>query len=119
VFQHHGRMEPVIIESCNSTWVFNLDHRRFRRILKGLQLQNRFAVTHWRPFYRLELKPDSEAFTVLLNASGTRLIRSWRHTSPCTQCGNNATVELSLEELRSAIENDTDAIGDLRFLHSS
>ena len=61
------------------------------------------VTTEWRQLYGLELQPGSEAFTVLLNPEGTRLLRSWRHTSDCTQCGANTTDELSLDELRRVI----------------
>jgi hypothetical protein len=34
-----------------------------------------------------------------LNESGTRLLRSFRHTDPCDQCGPGQTTELSLEAI--------------------
>jgi hypothetical protein len=46
---------------------------------------------------------DSEAFTVLLNPERTRLIRSWRHTGDCPQCGGHGTAELSLEDIEAAL----------------
>ena len=38
----------------------------------------------------------------MLNAEGTRLLRSWRHVEHCPQCGGEVTAELSLDELRAA-----------------
>lgn len=93
---------PLVLESCHSTWLFDTDRMRFRRILKGLDLDARNASTAWRPYYGLELDPLSESFVVLLNPEGTRLLRSWRHVNYCKQCGGEATAELSVEELRSA-----------------
>jgi len=93
---------PLVLESCNSTWLFDTARMRFRRILKGLDLDARSASTAWRPYYGLELDPVSESFVVLLNAEGTRLLRSWRHVDHCQQCGGEATAELSVDELRSA-----------------
>ncbi len=97
-------MTTVVFESCNSTWVFDADHMRFRRILKGVEVEDRAVVTEWRPYFGLEAADDSEAFTVLLNPEGTRLIRSWRHTGPgdCAQCGGHATAELSLDDIEAA-----------------
>ena len=46
---------------------------RFRRVLKGLNLDARNASTAWRPYFGLELDPYSESFVVMLNAEGTRL----------------------------------------------
>ncbi len=96
---------PVVLESCHSTWLFDTARMRFRRILKGLDIDARNASTAWRPYFGLELDPLSESFVVLLNAEGTRLLRSWRHVEHCAQCGGDATVELSVDELRNAISS--------------
>lgn len=93
---------PLVLESCHSTWLFDPERMRFRRILKGLDLDARNASTAWRPYYGLELDQVSESFVVLLNPEGTRLLRSWRHVDHCPQCGGEATAELSVDELRSA-----------------
>jgi hypothetical protein len=93
---------PLVLESCHSTWLFDTTRMRFRRILKGLNLDARNASTAWRPYFGLELDPYSESFVVMLNADGTRLLRSWRHVEHCPQCGGEATAELSLDELRTA-----------------
>jgi hypothetical protein len=97
-----SRDTPMVLESCHSTWVFDTERLRFRRILKGLDLDARHASTAWRPYFGLELDPLSESFVVLLNPEGTRLLRSWRHVDHCPQCGGEATAELSVDELRSA-----------------
>ena len=95
-------MEPLVLESCHSTWLFDTERMRFRRVLKGLDLDSHPASTGWRPYYGLDIDPVSESFVVLLNGDGTRLLRSWRHVEHCSQCGGEATGELSLDELRSA-----------------
>ncbi|MCL4422634.1 MAG: hypothetical protein M1115_05640 [Actinobacteria bacterium] len=92
-----------LLESCNSTWVFDVERMRFRRVLKGLDLDVQWATTAWRPYFGLEIDPLSESFVVLLNAEGTRLLRSWRHVEHCRQCDGQATTELSLDELRAAV----------------
>jgi hypothetical protein len=94
---------PVVFESCHSTWVFDTEHKRFRRILRGIEVHDRAVVTEWRPYFGLEVPDDSEAFTVLLNAGGSRMIRSWRHTGNCQQCGGFATAEISLDDLAAAM----------------
>ena len=95
-------MEPFVLESCHSTWLFDREPRRFRRVLKGLDLDNLQASTGWRPYFGLDIDPVSESFVVLLNPEGTRLLRSWRHVDHCSQCGGEATGELSLDDLRTA-----------------
>jgi hypothetical protein len=91
-----------VLESCHSTWIFDTDRLRFRRILKGLALDAHAASTAWRPYFGLEIDPISESFVVLLNPEGSRLLRSWRHVEQCAQCGGDQTAELSLAELRGA-----------------
>jgi hypothetical protein len=95
-------MDPFVLESCNSTWLFDTERMRFRRVLKGVDVGRHAATTEWRPYFGLDVDPRSESFVVSLNAEGTRLLRSWRHTAQCTQCGGQATTELSLEEIRAA-----------------
>lgn len=92
-----GVMDPLLIESCHSTWVFDTDRRRFRRVLKGVEVAHVRPTTEWRPYESLELVPGSDAFVVVLNPEGTRLLRSWRHVGDrCENCGE-ATAELSLD----------------------
>ena len=96
-------MTLLVFESCHSTWQFDTTQSRFRRMLKGVTVDEPSVITGWRQFYGLEVEPDSESFTVLLNPDGTRLLRSWRHTKDCAQCGGHATEELSLDALRRAV----------------
>ncbi|MCU1495625.1 MAG: hypothetical protein JWO62_3389 [Acidimicrobiaceae bacterium] len=94
-----GAPEFVVLESCHSTWLFDPVEHRFCRVLKGPRVVSSVA-TQWRPYDHLVLHPDSDAFVVFLDSSGTRLLRSWRHTAHCDQCGGEVTAELSLEDLR-------------------
>jgi hypothetical protein len=89
----------LVLESCHSTWLFDTTEHRFCRVLKGPRLDASVA-TEWRHYDRLVLHPNSDAFVVFLDASGTRLLRSWRHTARCEQCGGNVTAEMSLDDLR-------------------
>ena len=93
-------MEPVVLESCHSIWLFDTDHMSFLRVLMQHAAGRHLAATSWRPYFGLEMVPHSESFVVILNAEGTRLLRSWRHTTHCAQCGGHATSEVSIEELR-------------------
>jgi hypothetical protein len=93
----------VALESCHSTWVFDQNRMRFRRVLKDTEVGGQPVATGWRPYSRLETPPGSETFTVYLNPAGTRMIRTWRHTADCRECGEHRTGELSLEMLRKAI----------------
>ena len=98
--RHDGGVDAFVLESCNSTWLFDTERMRFRRVLKGADVGRRPTTTEWRPYFGLELDPGSESFVVLLNTEGTRLLRSWRHTHQCSQCGGQATAELALDEVR-------------------
>src|ERR1700761_5840967 len=94
---HYGYMEQeatTTIESCHSTWIFDTDRMRFRRMLKGTEVGGEPVVTGWRSYDRLEDHPGSETFTVYLNAAGTRMIRSWRHAPDCAQCSEHVTTAM-------------------------
>jgi hypothetical protein len=99
---HDEEVDAFVLESCNSTWLFDTERMRYRRVLKGADVGRRPTTTEWRPYFGVDVDPRSESFVVLLNPEGTRLLRSWRHTHQCTQCGGQATTELSLDEIRAA-----------------
>jgi hypothetical protein len=102
---HHEGMElePTILESCHSTWIFDTDRMRFRRILKGTEVGGQPVATGWRDYARLDAPANAETFTVFLNEAGSRMIRSWRHQAGCTQCGEHDTRAMSLQMVRNAI----------------
>jgi hypothetical protein len=91
--------DVIILESCHTLWVFNPGWKQFCRILKGIEVAGRSVSTQWRPYWQLELDPDTENFSVYLTASRNRLIRSWRHAQNCDQCGGRGLTELSLEDI--------------------
>src|SRR5260221_7692878 len=95
-----GGANVVVIESCNSTWLFDHDKSRFRRVPRGSPIDLPAPDAEWQRFWRLEVDPETDAFLVSLNESGSRLLRSFRHTPPCQQCEPHGTVELSLEAIR-------------------
>ena len=98
-----ANVETIILESCHSTWVLDPARMRFRRILKHIEVGQQPVATDWRPYFQVHIDPHSERFTVSLNADGSRLIQSWRHTHDCAQCGGHVTAELSLNDVRSAV----------------
>jgi len=106
---HHGGMTTIaadttiLLESCTSTWIFDTQRMRFRRVVKGLGLASHDAITAWRPYYALELDTASESFTVALNRERTRRIRSWRHVTTCLECGAGTQSALGPDELKSAV----------------
>jgi hypothetical protein len=89
----------LALESCHSTWFFDLEDQRFCRVLKSSALPSSVA-TDWRPYDRLVVHPSSDAFVVFLDSTGTKLLRSWRHTTHCDRCGEEFTSQMSLEDLR-------------------
>ena len=97
------RLDVLVLESCHSTWIFDPRRLEFCRILKGVEVASRSVVTEWRPYWQVQLDPEAEGFTVYLNATGTRLIRSWRHANDCKQCGASDTTELSLQDIHRVL----------------
>jgi hypothetical protein len=102
----HRPVDVLVVESCHSTWVFDPRYLRFRRILKGIEVGHRSVATEWRPYWQVQLDPQGEGFTVFLNSSHTRLIRSWRHTRQCSQCSACDTAELSLEDVHLTLHGN-------------
>jgi len=87
----------LITDSCHSRWIFDPEHRRFRRVLKGLDGGEIAAMTSWRPYQRLDLDEHSNFFVVVLDEGGTRTLRSGRHTAEaCPECGDLEPEDLSL-----------------------
>lgn len=87
------------IDSCHSVWLFDTERMRFRRVPKGTDVTSPALESDWVPYHGLEISPESGAFAVALNASRTRLLRSWRHTEPCEHCSTgevDVTSEVSL-----------------------
>src|SRR5262249_43171226 len=76
-----------VIRSCNDTWLIDPDRHRFRRIPRNAPVSFLAEVGHWESYERLELDADGDAFTLILNASGSSRLRSFRHSVPCGQCG--------------------------------
>ncbi len=101
--QNHGSTVPdvQVIESCHSTWLFDTERLRFRRVLKGLDLDVEEASTAWRPYYRLDLDSRSDSFMVIVEPAGSRALRAWRHVAGCPHCAGDVTAELPLSELRT------------------
>jgi len=90
----------VTIDSCHSHWVFDEARHRYRRVPQGPHLSTRLGQAAWQPYAELCLDPDSDSFVVVLNAAGTRMLRSWRHRQGrCAQCGAFQTEELSAEDV--------------------
>jgi hypothetical protein len=93
--------DVLVIESCHSTWLFDTERRRFRRVLKGLDLDVEEASTAWRPYDRLDLDSRSDSFMVIVEPAGSRALRAWRHVAGCPHCVGDVTAELPLSELRT------------------
>src|SRR5688572_21956011 len=85
---------PVMerIESTHSTWIFDTERMRFRRLPKGADTTTPSLESDWQPYFALDVDAASGAFTVALNEDRTRLLRAWRDDS--------AEAEPSTKELR-------------------
>ncbi len=85
-----------VLESCHSTWVFDVDRDRFRRVPRGVDIRMP-SEQEWHPYYRLDIDAGTGAFAIALNPEGTRMLRSWVHEEPCLHCmAGEVTSELLL-----------------------
>lgn len=85
------------IDSCHSIWLFDAERMRFRRVPRGTSIDSPALASDWEPYFGLEVSAESGAFAVALNESRTRLLRSWRHTSPCEHCSMEADLDVTGE----------------------
>jgi hypothetical protein len=94
--------EVHVLQSCHSTWVFDVGRGRFRRVPRGVDITMP-SEQEWHPYYRLEVDASTGAFAIALNPDGTRMLRSWVHEEPCLHClAADATGELSLAPVDQA-----------------
>ena len=98
-----GGVLVTVIESCNNTWLFDLERRRFRRVPRGVPLDLPATTGEWQSFHELEIDANSDAFEVLLDERGSRLLRSWRHRGACDQCDLRSTAEVSRSAVAAAL----------------
>ena len=77
--------QTLHLRSCHSLWIFDVEHRRFRR-LPGAVSADIAGPADWQPFVALHVDSATGAFRVTLNEEGTRVLRSWLHDEPCRHC---------------------------------
>jgi hypothetical protein len=94
---------PVhVLQSCHSTWIFDVGAGRFRRVPRGVDITMP-SEEEWHPYHGLEVDDSTGAFAIALNPESTRVLRSWVHEEPCMHClVDHLTGELSLAPLDQA-----------------
>jgi hypothetical protein len=91
-----------VLESCHSTWVFDVDRRQFRRVPRGVDITMP-SEQEWHPYYRLDIDDSTGAFAIALNPESTRMLRSWIHEEPCLHClAGDVTGEFLLAPMDQA-----------------
>lgn len=76
----------VVVESCTTTWAFDVGRSRFARMPRGVPLTSISA--EWRPYADLTLDLTAGTLEVALDEAGTKLFRSQIHTDDaCPTCG--------------------------------
>lgn len=78
--------QTLRLRSCHSLWIFDIEHRRFRRLPVEMP-PDLGGGADWQPFVALEVDPETGSFRVMLNEERTRMFRSWLHDEPCGHCG--------------------------------
>ena len=76
--------QTLCLRSCHSLWIFDVEHRRFRRLPGAVSAD--IGSDNWEPFVALHVDPGTGAFRVTLNEDRTRVLRSWLHDEPCRHC---------------------------------
>lgn len=91
------------IDTCHNTWEFDEAHHRFRRLLRHDLAQG--VSTEWRPYARLVADASSDAFVVVLEPRGTRVLVGRR-------CGRDChcrTAAAALARTNVPVEQDEPA----------
>jgi hypothetical protein len=101
--EHPAFMEAVVLDACHSIWIFDLDRKRYSRILRGLERSSRRVASEWRSYSYLEIDESDARFSLFLGADRSRIIRSWIHTHDCRQCAVRQTTDFWMEDLREAL----------------
>ncbi|HEX6313031.1 MAG TPA: hypothetical protein VF152_15575 [Acidimicrobiia bacterium] len=95
------------IDSTHSTWIFDTERMRFRRLPKGADPSSPSLDRDWEPYFALDVDHETGAFTVALNEDRTRLLRAWRaDATPAPPAAPDETSELSTNELRLETSSD-------------
>ena len=89
----HLPCDLQVIKSCNDTWLIDADRHRFRRVPRKAPVSFLSEVGHWEHYDHIEVTDDGDDFTVVLNASGSLRLRSFRHTVPCPACGEGGPAK--------------------------
>lgn len=105
------KSDLLYFESCHTSWCFDTANLRFKRVPRP---QSRpasatdFAVASWEPYFGLNFNDETDEFTVALNESESKLLRSWRHSQNCSHCfGDDVsyeTEEISLGQLNELLD---------------
>ncbi|HEU5449717.1 MAG TPA: hypothetical protein VFW57_11955 [Acidimicrobiia bacterium] len=78
--------QTLCLRSCHSLWIFDVEHRRFRR-LPGAVTADIAGAGTWERFVALQIDPETGSFRIVLTEDRTRVLRSWLHDEPCLHCG--------------------------------
>jgi hypothetical protein len=79
--------QTLRLRSCHSLWIFDVEHRRFRRLPGDVSPDDLAGGRDWQAYVALEVDPGSGSFRVFLNQERTQMLRSWLHDDPCRHCG--------------------------------
>lgn len=88
-------------DSCHSIWVLDTEAKRFVRLPRGSRIEPGVLQGKWEDYAEFEIQDDG-AHVLVLNDSGTRLLRFWEHRDPCPHCAGDRTEELRVQPAEEA-----------------
>lgn len=105
-----GNSDVLYFESCNTSWCFDQENLRFKRIPRpqGRQAsKSDFVAVPWEEYFEINFSDTTDEFTVVLNKMESRLLRSWRHSENCVHCFGKkdtySTEEISVNQLKDLL----------------
>jgi hypothetical protein len=85
----------LLFHSTHSTWLFDPEGKRFKRVPAGVDPEGPFASAPWEPYH--DLVVDGDEFTVVLDDAGTLLLRAHTREAEVDLTIDDATQEIKLE----------------------
>jgi len=72
----------TVVDSFVYRWVFDTEARRFRRVPRTMRLDVVESHTGWLSYEELRFDDATSSFTVVLNASGTKVLQATWEAEP-------------------------------------
>lgn len=82
----------ITLPTSNSWWIFDDDHKRYRRIPRDMDPSAFVLDVDWDVYSDLEIDADHSAFSVFLNDEKTRIMRGYIESDPELELDGSVSI---------------------------